>query len=127
MSKESSSIYRLEHLDKFREYQKRYAEKKKQDETYLEKSKEYQKEYHKKYDKTYKDQNRKKYNEYTKKYREKLKINNKVLTELEEWLKENAGICRLNQRYTTNQVYGLKEDVYYRCLNKIQELKEKYK
>ena len=51
----------------------------------------------------------------------------KILTELEEWLKENAGICRLNQKYATNQVYGIKEDVYYRCLNKIQELKEKYK
>lgn len=50
-----------------------------------------------------------------------------ILTELEEWLKENAGICRLNQKYTTNQVYGLKEDAYYKCLNKIQELKEKYK
>ena len=42
MSKESSSIYRLEHLDKFIEYQKKYREKKKQDENYLEKSKEYQ-------------------------------------------------------------------------------------
>ena len=118
MSKESSSIYRLEHLDKFREYQKRYAEKKKQDETYLEESKEYQKEYHKKYDKTYKDQNRKKYNEYTKKYREKLKINNKVLTELEEWL--NLEIAIHDEDDTIDTLYSC-------VLDKIQELKEKYK
>lgn len=111
MSKESSSIYRLEHLDKFREYQKRYVEKKKQDENYLEKRKKYQKEYHKKYDKTYRDQNRKKFNEYTKKYREKLKINNKVLTELEEWLK-------INDKYS--------QGYFKQVLDYIDVLKEKY-
>lgn len=104
MSKESSSIYRLEHLDKFREYQKRYIEKKKQDENYLEKSKEYQKEYHKK-------------------YREKLKINNKVLTELEEWLKTVVEYETLHKSgyMTVRGEWG--EEV----LEKIQELKEKYK
>ena len=50
-----------------------------------------------------------------------------ILTELERWLKENAGICRLNQKYTSSEIYNLREDTYYRCLNKIQELKEKYK
>lgn len=128
MSKESSSIYRLEHLDKFREYQKKYVEKKKQDENYLEKSREYQKEYHKKYDKTYKDQNRKKYNEYTKKYREKLKTNNKVLTELEEWLNKEKGYYEYEFGRKTGKTYLYgKELKRVETLNKIQELKEKYK
>lgn len=70
---------------------------------------------------------RTKYNNDKARYRRKAKRYKSILTELEEWLKENAGICRLNQKYITNQIYGLKEDTYYRCLNKIQELKEKYK
>ena len=60
---------------------------------------------------------------WNKKYNEKFDI----INELEKWLEDNLGNCRTNQKYTSNQVYNLKEDIYYRCLNKLKELKENNK
>lgn len=50
----------------------------------------------------------------------------KVLVELEEWLKDSKDGCILNQEYDEGIVYLVKEDDYNECLYKIQELKEKY-
>lgn len=50
-----------------------------------------------------------------------------ILTELEEWLKDNLGNCRTNQKYALDNSYAIKEDTYMRCLDKLLELKEKYK
>ena len=52
---------------------------------------------------------------------------NNIINELEKWLEDNLGNCRTNQNYTSNQIYNLKEDTYYRCLNKLKELKENNK
>ena len=49
---------------------------------------------------------------------------NNIINELEKWLEDNLGNCRTNQNYTSNQIYNLKEDTYYRCLNRLKELKE---
>lgn len=49
---------------------------------------------------------------------------NNIIDELEKWLEDNLGNCRTNQNYTSNQIYNLKEDTYYRCLDKLKELKE---
>ena len=49
---------------------------------------------------------------------------NNIINELEKWLEDNLGNCRTNQNYTSNQIYNLKEDAYYRCLNRLKELKE---
>ena len=49
---------------------------------------------------------------------------NNIINELEKWLEDNLGNCRTNQNYTSNQIYNLKEDIYYRCLDKLKELKE---
>jgi len=47
-----------------------------------------------------------------------------VLNELEEWAKENIGICRLNQKYEKTNRYYIKETDYIVFLDKIQELKK---
>ena len=60
---------------------------------------------------------------WNKKYNEQFNI----ITELEKWLEDNLGNCRTNQNYTSNQIYNLKEDTYYRCLDKLQKLKENNK
>ncbi len=52
---------------------------------------------------------------------------NNIINELEKWLEDNLGNCRTNQNYTSNQIYNLKEDAYYRCLNRLKELKENNK
>lgn len=57
---------------------------------------------------------------WNKKYNEQFDI----INELEKWLEDNLGNCRTNQNYTSNQIYNLKEDIYYRCLDKLKELKE---
>jgi predicted nucleic acid-binding Zn-ribbon protein len=57
---------------------------------------------------------------WNKKYNEQFDI----INELEKWLEDNLGNCRTNQNYTSNQIYNLKEDTYYRCLDKLKELKE---
>ena len=49
---------------------------------------------------------------------------NNIIDGLEKWLEDNLGNCRTNQNYTSNQIYNLKEDAYYRCLNRLKELKE---
>ena len=49
---------------------------------------------------------------------------NNIINELEKWLEDNLGNCRTNQNYTSNQIYNLKEDTYYRCLDKLKALKE---
>ncbi|MGN1352245.1 MAG: hypothetical protein ACI4VE_05690 [Clostridia bacterium] len=49
---------------------------------------------------------------------------NNIVNTFEEYLEDNLGNCRTNQNYTSNQIYNLKEDTYYRCLNKLKELKE---
>ena len=49
---------------------------------------------------------------------------NNIINELEKWIEDNLGNCRTNQNYSSNQIYNLKEDSYYRCLNKLKELKE---
>lgn len=59
----------------------------------------------------------------SKEYRKKCNI----INELEKWLEDNLGNCRTNQNYTSNQIYNLKEDTYYRCLDKLKELKESNK
>lgn len=111
MSKESSMIYRLEHLDEYKEYQK---------------------EYHKKYDKIYKAKNKEKYKEYEKKRRKKLQINNKVLNELENFIIEeektnnNLILSKLTSESSKVKL-GIENYIYDDILNKIQELKEKYK
>lgn len=56
---------------------------------------------------------------WNKKYNEQFNI----INELEKWLEDNLGNCRTNQNYTSNQIYNLKEDTYYRCLNKLKKLK----
>lgn len=60
---------------------------------------------------------------WNKKYNEQFNI----ITELEKWLEDNLGNCRTNQNYTSNQIYNLKEDIYYRCLDKLKTLKENNK
>lgn len=50
-----------------------------------------------------------------------------IINELEKWLEDNLGNCRTNQNYTSNQIYNLKEDIYYRCLDKLKTLKENNK
>ena len=60
---------------------------------------------------------------WNKKYNEQFDI----INELEKWLEDNLGICRTNQNYTSNQIYNLKEDIYYRCLDKLKALKENNK
>lgn len=60
---------------------------------------------------------------WNKKYNEKFDI----INELEKWLEDNLGNCRTNQNYTSNQIYNLKEDIYYRCLDKLKALKEENK
>lgn len=52
---------------------------------------------------------------------------NNIINELEKWLEDNLGNCRTNQNYTSNQIYNLKEDAYYRCLDKLKALKENNK
>ena len=52
---------------------------------------------------------------------------NNIINELEKWLEDNLGNCRTNQNYTSNQIYNLKEDIYYRCLDKLKTLKENNK
>ena len=47
-----------------------------------------------------------------------------IIDELEKWIEDNLGNCRTNQNYTSNQIYNLKEDTYYRCLDKLKALKE---
>lgn len=44
--------------------------------------------------------------------------------ELEEWLKDNLGNCRTNIKYEKGNEYIIKEDVYYKVLDKMKELKE---
>ena len=60
---------------------------------------------------------------WNKKYNEQFDI----INELEKWLEDNLGNCRTNQNYTSNQIYNLKEDTYYRCLDKLKALKENNK
>lgn len=60
---------------------------------------------------------------WNKKYNEQFNI----IDELEKWLEDNLGNCRTNQNYTSNQIYNLKEDIYYRCLDKLKTLKENNK
>lgn len=60
---------------------------------------------------------------WNKKYNEQFDI----INELEKWLEDNLGNCRTNQNYTSNQIYNLKEDIYYRCLDKLKTLKENNK
>ena len=60
---------------------------------------------------------------WNKKYNEQFNI----INELEKWLEDNLGNCRTNQNYTSNQIYNLKEDIYYRCLDKLKALKENNK
>ena len=56
--------------------------------------------------------------------REEIDRLNNIINELEKWLEDNLGSCRTNQNYTSNQIYNLKEDTYYRCLDKLKALKE---
>lgn len=58
---------------------------------------------------------------------QELKKKDNIINELEKWLEDNLGNCRTNQNYTSNQIYNLKEDAYYRCLNRLKELKENNK
>lgn len=61
-----------------------------------------------------------------KKYNQKIKASNNILTELEEWCKswkENEKYCYL----ASNDKDKCRYDVYGEVLDKIQDLKEKYK
>lgn len=93
--------------------------------------KEYFKNYNRKYylehkeeilkkQKKYQTENKEKVSERHKKYNQKIKASNRILIELEEWLKEEI----------EHNVDGTKSFSGYQCketLDKIQELKEKYK
>ena len=63
---------------------------------------------------------RTKYNNDKARYRRKAKRYKSILTELEEWLKEDRQIC-------INQELDISKETDELILNKIQELKEKYK
>lgn len=47
--------------------------------------------------------------------------------ELEEWIKDNLGNCRTNIKYEKGNEYIIKEDVYYKFLDKMKEIKERNK
>lgn len=63
--------------------------------------------------KEYRTKNKEKESERHKKYNQKIKASNSILTELEEWLENN---------------WKSTQDIWYvKIINKIKELKEKYK
>lgn len=86
--------------------------------------KEYLKNYNRKYylehkeeilkkQKKYQTENKEKVSERHRKYNQKIKASNRILTKLEEWLKEVALLNKTKDRYTA----------WESCLDKIQELK----
>lgn len=52
---------------------------------------------------------------------------NNILTEIEEWLKEEIKKLEINIQFEREQAFLIQYHIYGHCLDKITELKEKYK
>ena len=50
-----------------------------------------------------------------------------ILTDLEEWLKEEIKKLEINIQFEREQAFLIQYHIYCHCIDKIQELKEKYK